>query len=101
MTPSSVTGLERSIARRILETRGDPRLRLVLWNGEELRISDLPPVGRIAFRDRWLLLDVALHPDLGLPTAYADGRLEIEGDLPTVLKIVLGKPTPYTLAKRM
>ena len=100
MTRSSVTGLERTIARRILETRGDPRIRMVLWNGEELRTSDLPPMGRVVFRDRRLPLDLLLHPDLGLATAYADGRIEIEGDLPTVLKLVLAVPTPYTPAKR-
>jgi cyclopropane-fatty-acyl-phospholipid synthase len=100
MTRSSVTGLERRIARRILETRGEPRIRLVLWNGEELRVSDAPPVGRVVFRDRRLLLDLARHPDLGLASAYAEGRIEIEGDLTTVLKLVLAVPTRSTLAKR-
>jgi cyclopropane-fatty-acyl-phospholipid synthase len=101
MTRSSVTGLERLVARRILETRGDPRLRLVLWNGEEIRISDVPPLGRVVFRDRRLMPDLLLHPELGLPQAYADGRLEIEGDLPTVLKLVLAAPTRNTRAKRL
>jgi cyclopropane-fatty-acyl-phospholipid synthase len=100
MTRSSVTGLERRIARRILETHGDGRIRLVLWNGEELRTSDAPPVGRVVFHDRRLLLDLALHPDLGLPEAYADGRIEIEGDLATVMKAVFAVPAKYTLAKR-
>ncbi len=100
MTRSSVTGLERRIAHRILETRGNPRIRLVLWNGEEIRASDAPPAGRVVFRDRRLLLYLALHPELGLPTAYADGRLEIEGDLPTVLKLVFAVPPRFTPAKR-
>jgi len=99
MTRSSVTGLERRLARRILETSGDPRIRLVLWNGEELRSSDVPPAGRVVFRDRRLIWDLALHPDLGLGNAYADGRLEIEGDLPTVLKIIFAKPESRGLAK--
>src|SRR5262249_41553606 len=101
MPPSSVTGLERAMARRILQTRGDPRLRLQLWNGEELRVSDQTPIGRIVFRDRRLMFYLALHPELGLAQAYADGRLEIEGDLPTVLKAVLAVPTKFTLAKRL
>ncbi len=99
MTAGSVTGLERWMARRILETRGDPRIRLVLWNGEELRCSDLPPVGRVVFRDRSLMLHLAIHPELGLANAYAAGRLEIEGDLPTVLKLVLGRPERRSAAK--
>ncbi|HTO52492.1 MAG TPA: cyclopropane-fatty-acyl-phospholipid synthase family protein [Myxococcota bacterium] len=100
MTQSSVTGLERRLARRILETRGDPRLRIVLWNGEEIRCSDAPPIGRVVFRDRRLMPELLLHPELGLPEAYADGRLEIEGDLPTVLKLVLAAPVRRTPAKR-
>jgi cyclopropane-fatty-acyl-phospholipid synthase len=101
MPPSSVTGLERALACRILETRGDPRLRLALWNGEEVRTSDLPPIGRVVFRDRRVMFDVMLHPELGLAQAYADGRLEIEGDLPTVLKAVLAVPTKTTVAKKL
>jgi cyclopropane-fatty-acyl-phospholipid synthase len=99
MTQDSVTALERWLGRRILQTRGDPRIRLVLWNGEELRCSDVPPLGRVVFRDRRLMLDLALHPDTGLASAYADGRVEIEGDLPTVLKLVLGRPERRSLAK--
>ena len=96
-----VTGLERWLARRILETRGDPRLRLVLWNGEEVRISDAPPVGRVVLRDRRLMLDLFLHPDLGLGDAYADGRLEVEGDLATVLKLAFADLPPLTPAARL
>jgi len=99
MALHSVTGLERWLARRILETRGDPRLRIVLWNGEEVRCSDVPPIGRVVFRERRLMLDLALHPDLGLAEAYQDGRLEIEGDLTTVLKLFLARPQPRTPAK--
>jgi cyclopropane-fatty-acyl-phospholipid synthase len=72
---------------------------LVLWNGEELRSSDVPAVGRVVFRDRRLMLDLLLHPDLGLANAYADGRLDIEGDLPTVLKLVFGGDGARTPAK--
>jgi len=89
---AGVTGFERRIARRLLEKRGDPRLRIVLWNGEEIRSSDQPPVGRIVFRDRGVVPYLARHPDLGLGDAYASGRLEIEGDLTAVLKVFLAAP---------
>jgi cyclopropane-fatty-acyl-phospholipid synthase len=89
------------MCQRLLETRGDPRLRLVLWNGEELRCSDTPPVGRIALRDRRLIFDLALHPDVGLGDAYASGRLEIEGDLTAVLRLVLKDERPRTFGLRV
>ena len=57
-----VTSLERWLARRLLETRGDPRVRLVLWNGEELRLSNAPPVGRVVLRERRVVRDLLRHP---------------------------------------
>ncbi len=95
-----VTGFERWLARRILETRGDPRLRLVLWNGEEVASGSAPAVGRIVFRDRRVIPDLFLHPDLGMGDAYAAGRVEVEGDLATVLKLLFAVPQPLTLARR-
>src|SRR5262245_59165763 len=97
---SAVSALERRLCQRLLETRGDPRLRLVLWNGEELRCSDAPPVGRVVLRDRKLIFDLALHPDTGLGDAYASGRLAIEGDLPTVLKLAFGNSRERTFGLR-
>ena len=98
---ATVTGLERRLCQRLLATRGDPRLRLVLWNGEELRASDEPPLGRVVLRDRRLIFDLALHPDTGLADAYASGRLDIDGDLTTVLKLFMARPDERTLAKRV
>src|SRR5262245_27156448 len=96
----TVSPLERRLCQRLLDTRGDPHLRLVLWNGEELRCSDAPPVGRIVLRDRGVIFDIGLHPDTGLADAYTSGRLEIEGDLPTVLKLFFGGPRKRSLALR-
>jgi cyclopropane-fatty-acyl-phospholipid synthase len=96
-----VSAIERRLARRLLETRGDPRLRLVLWNGEELRLSDVPPVGRVVLRERRVIRDLLRHPgSRGLGDAYSDGRIEIEGDLPTVMKLVFARPPRETLLQR-
>ena len=97
---TTVSALERWLCQRLLDTRGDPRLRLVLWNGEELRCSDVPPVGRVVLRDRRLIYDLALHPDTGLGDAYASGRLDIEGDLAAVLRLAFGEPRDRSLGLR-
>src|SRR5512139_3892126 len=90
-----VTPVERWLARRLLESRGDPRLRLVLWNGEELRLSNVPPLGRVVLRERRVIRDLLRHPGTrGLGDAYAGGRVEIEGDLAAVMKLVFANPTP-------
>jgi len=96
-----VTGLERALARRVLESRGDPRLRLVLWNGEELRLGDAPPVGRIALRHRRVLRELLRQPgSMGMGEAYARGDLEIEGDLTAVLCSAFAVPERRTLLRR-
>jgi cyclopropane-fatty-acyl-phospholipid synthase len=96
-SPGGVTVLERRLARRLLESRGDPRLRLVLWNGEELRLSNAPPVGRVVLRERRVIRDLVRHPgSRGLGDAYASGRIEIEGDLVTVMKLVFAHARPET-----
>ena len=97
---AGVTGMERRAARRILETRGDLRMRAVLWNGEEVRISDEPALARVVFRDRGVIPYLALHPEVGLGDAYASGRLEIEGDLVTALKLFFGHPEQRGLFRR-
>jgi cyclopropane-fatty-acyl-phospholipid synthase len=101
-TFSSVTALERGIARHLLASHCDPRVRLVLWNGEELASSDVPPMARVVLRDRALLRELILHPEVGLGDAYASGRLDIEGDLKTALKLVVGvspRDSVWTRAK--
>ena len=98
---AGVTALERRLARRVLETRADPRLRLVLWNGEELRISDAPAVGRVVLRRRRVLWDLLRRPgSVGLGEAYASGELEIEGDLTAVLNSAFAAPERRSLLRR-
>jgi len=45
-----------------------------------------PPVATIRFRDRRALLGLLLDPEVHFGDAYADGRIEIEGDLVTALE---------------
>ena len=53
---------------------------LRLWNGAECALSD-SPVATLILRDRATLARLLRAPALGFGEAYADGHLEIEGDL--------------------
>ncbi len=79
--------LERWLARKLLASAGAPPLSLVLWDGEEVRVSERRPVARVRVADRRVLRDLALRPDPGACDAYVDSRLEIEGDLLRVLDV--------------
>ena len=83
-----VSGLERWLAKRMLRAMGNPPLRLVLWNGEQIAASDAPPVARVLLHDRATFWKVLLDPDLQFGDAYADGRLEVEGDLVALLETI-------------
>jgi cyclopropane-fatty-acyl-phospholipid synthase len=83
-----VSALERWIARKLLELRGHPPVRLVLWTGEEIGVSDEPPVARIVIRDPKLLRGLLTRGELCFGDAYSDGRIEVEGDLVRMLKIL-------------
>ena len=57
-------------------------------------------VGRIAIKDRGVLSELFRNPSLGLARAYADGDVEVEGDLVgtlcALLKSTLSRKGPRT-----
>jgi len=130
-----VSGVERWLARRLLQAIGSPPVRLTLWNGEEIAAnakesvrllecgdssplsverSELPhdvatrkesgdesphsksiqgrpvppPVARIVFRDRATFWKVLLDPDFQFGEAYSEGRLDVDGDLISLLETI-------------
>ena len=83
-----VSGVERRLARRLLQAIGCPPVRLVLWNGEEIATCTDAPIARVVFRNRSTFWKVLLDPNVQFGDAYSDGRLEIEGDLVGFLEAV-------------
>jgi cyclopropane-fatty-acyl-phospholipid synthase len=81
-----VTGVDRWLVRSVLKAGGNPPIRVVLWNGEELTTSAMPGVGRVHLHDRNTLLKVLANPDLGFGDAYGAGHIEVEGNLVEVLE---------------
>jgi cyclopropane-fatty-acyl-phospholipid synthase len=84
--------LERQLAKRLLRAVGSLPVRVALWNGEEIEATatdaKTAAVPCIIFRDRATFWKVLLDPNLQFGEAYADGRLEFEGDLLTLLEAV-------------
>jgi cyclopropane-fatty-acyl-phospholipid synthase len=79
---------DRWLIRRVLRGLGNPPLRVVFWNGEEIATSEAAPVARVIFHDRSTLLKVMANPDLGFGNAFSEGRLEVDGDLVEFLETV-------------
>ena len=76
-----VSALDRWLARKILESLGTPPLALKLWNGEEVRAGDRPPVTRAHIRNRAAFYQLLLNPGLHFGDLYSLGRIEVDGDL--------------------
>lgn len=86
--------LEKLLLRRLLAAVGNPPVVAVLWTGEEIAPAGLPelhtPAQLIRFRiaDRGTLWRILTDPFYQFSEAYCRGRLEVDGDLETLMGIV-------------
>jgi cyclopropane-fatty-acyl-phospholipid synthase len=76
------------LLQKMLQVLGNPPLRVVLWDGRELNPSNEPPVARIRINDRRALYHLIRNPELNFGNAYAEGGVEVEGDLVAVLETI-------------
>jgi cyclopropane-fatty-acyl-phospholipid synthase len=97
--PQKATRLEKWLLRQLLEAIGNPPLIAVLWSGEELRPGGLAenelPADPIRFRigDRAALWRILIDPFFQFPDAYCTGRLQVDGDLESLMGIVAESST--------
>jgi cyclopropane-fatty-acyl-phospholipid synthase len=81
--------------RRIHGALGQPPIRLRAASGAEAALAAAPPLGEIVFSDRAALWRVLMDPEVGFGEGYADGRIEVRGDLVSMLEAVsLVMPEP-------
>ena len=83
-----VLSAEKLLLARMLESLGNPPLRLVLWDGQELGCEGRAPVARVVIRDRGALLKLIANPELGFGEMYTAERIEVEGNLVDCLEAI-------------
>ena len=71
---------ERFVLERLGRLLARARVRLVLWDGTELTSPDAG-AATVMVRDRATLLRILWDPELEFGDAYAEGRVEVRGDL--------------------
>ncbi|MBS0261617.1 MAG: class I SAM-dependent methyltransferase [Planctomycetes bacterium] len=79
------TRFERYLVERLLKAGGNPRVRVVLWDGVAISTSPLPAVGDVEIRSRATLYRLILDPALAFGDSFSDGSIEIAGSLVDVL----------------
>ncbi len=83
-----VFGTDRRLLQWLLKAMGNPPVRFILWNGEEVYGSEDPPIAQVYIGDRAALLRLATNPDLNFGDIYSSGRIDVEGDLVEFLETV-------------
>jgi cyclopropane-fatty-acyl-phospholipid synthase len=78
---SDPSSLEKWSLQKILNAIGQPPLRFALKGGEGISPPKISPVATILIHDRPTLLRMMLNPEIGFGDGYADGTVEVLGDL--------------------
>ena len=80
----SVSGMDRWLARKILELAGDPPINIQLWDGSEISTRD-KVLHRMVVADRQALWQMVYDPEYNFGELYATNRVSLEGDLVSFL----------------
>ncbi len=81
-------GIEKWLLLRMLDRMGRPPIKFVLWSGEEISSTHDRPVARVIIHNRKTLLKLLANPNLHFGDAYAEGKIEIDGNLVEFLEAV-------------
>jgi cyclopropane-fatty-acyl-phospholipid synthase len=81
-------GIERWLLRFLLRILGNPPVRFVLWNGEEIAASPDKPAARMLIHDHAALFNLVLNPDLHFGDLYSQGRIEVDGNLLELMETI-------------
>ncbi len=73
--------VERSLVSRALRAFGNPPVKVVLWDGQEISNHDEGTVARVLIRDPGALLQLVSDPEINFGELYSAQRIEVQGDL--------------------
>ncbi|HUJ40049.1 MAG TPA: cyclopropane-fatty-acyl-phospholipid synthase family protein [Candidatus Acidoferrales bacterium] len=85
-TRTGALSLDRWILQKLHEATGRPPIRLRAASGAEVSPADAPPLGEIRIADRTTLARLILDPEIAFGDAYTAGRIEVQGDLVSMLE---------------
>ena len=87
-----VSSADRWLLRTLLRALGDPAIRVALWSGDLISTAATEPVGALRIKDRSTLWRLLYRPELEFGEAYTDGRLQVDGDLVSLLEAAFRVP---------
>lgn len=84
----SSPALERWLLRQIFKAIGPARLRFAFKDGEWMSPPGVTPVATVVIRDLPTLARMSFDPEVAFGDAFADGSIEVQGDLVRALEAV-------------
>ncbi len=81
---------ERWLLQKLYAAVGSPPVRIALKHGPAVGPKDVSPVAGLVILDRATLMRMVLNPEASFGEAYADGSVDIQGDLTALLDAVYG-----------
>lgn len=87
----NVYGIEKMLLSLLLAGLGNPPIRIVLWNGEEIAPAGKKPAASLVIRSRKSLFRLLINPALNFGDDYTNGSIDVEGNLIHFCEAVYGK----------
>ena len=84
----SVNQLDRFVAGKLLDFIGHPPILIQLWDGSTIGSVPGEPVATMQFQDRGSLYRILRNPELNWGDCFAEGRIEVKGNLVDFLQTV-------------
>jgi cyclopropane-fatty-acyl-phospholipid synthase len=88
VTLNNASWFDRSLLKAVRSALGTAPIVLSLPGVENLPDTTAPPIGAIRIADRATLAGLVMNPEVVFGDAYSDGRIQVDGDLVSVLESV-------------
>ena len=76
------------LGEKVLSAVGRAPIQIVLASGERIVAPGVTPAATVILRDRSTLAELVIDPEVAFGDAYADGRIQIDGDLVRLLEAI-------------
>jgi cyclopropane-fatty-acyl-phospholipid synthase len=86
--PLQESAFDRLLLNAIGSRLAPARVRVRLRNGAQAGLTTDAPLATVIIRDRRTLTHLILDPEVEFGEAYTDGRIAVDGDLPTLLEAI-------------
>lgn len=80
--------LERWLLELVFRAIGPAPIQLAIRGGERMSPPDITPLATVWISDRQTLARLIVDPEVSFGEAYAEGRIQVEGDLVETLEII-------------